>query len=228
MKITFTFCFLLFSIILAYAQQTVKRTNQLSPFIEEQFWVLKADKKIRQGDYIAITPKKVVVAKGIYQNGSRVGIWDFFDEKKNHVQSFDYDKNEITFQDPEDLKKQRYFLKDVTKADSVNIPIKIGGSYYGFTMLLNTIPLLRHMVTDFRTQGSFNYTEVLTISETGAVVMHQAVANIANSSKIYRVAAETVAPEYTLFKPALNNGIPVACVIVTAPVPVDMPRITLH
>ncbi|MDB5018434.1 MAG: hypothetical protein JWQ84_3266 [Mucilaginibacter sp.] len=143
MKTIFLFIISLFYIDSCFAQDTVEQKNRLSDSVIERFFVLKTDKKVKEGPYRALFKRKTIVATGYYRKNKKTGIWNFYKQDGSLVETYNYDTDEITFEAPvytaDDL---NYHIDDtIKKADKVTRPLKIGGSYYGFIPYLNLFKL---------------------------------------------------------------------------------------
>lgn len=80
---------ILFSFNNLYSQETKKVAISRE---NEEYFVLKSDKKIRHGEYKKIHPykPKIPIITGQYENNKKVGVWDYFDLNGNITQRFDY------------------------------------------------------------------------------------------------------------------------------------------
>ena len=135
---------ILFVIVFAYlhncfGQDTVERRNHLSDSVLERFFVLKLDKKTKNGLYRALFKRKTAVAEGNYRLDKKVGTWDFYKPNGLLVQTFNYDSNSLIYESALDtLYDVRYFVdRKIKDTDILTRPVKIGGIYYGLIPYLN-------------------------------------------------------------------------------------------
>ena len=161
----FIFCLLYLSNCLA--QDTVERKNWLTDSVVERFYALKSNKEIKNGPYKALFQRKTPVATGYYSNNKKTGTWEFYKQDGTHVQSFNYDTNDLTFEAATDTDDDIHYLidKKFGAGDRATRPIKIGGIYYGY------IPYLTVFQLPFETvevnTNSFRATVELLISPLG-------------------------------------------------------------
>lgn len=214
MKNTLSVLTLLLISTATLAQQTVKRSNYLANSIMEKFEVLKADKKVRQGTFVA-TFKSTTVAKGNYQDGKRSGNWDFFNTKGKLVQTYNYTQNKLTFLDTADTQGLKYFLENVKATDVVSAPVKIGGSCYGLLPILYRQDLSDQVRNDNPGIQKITYTHIITLNDKGNIISHQVKANIKGISKTYTLDDSRLDPDVARFVPATLNHHAVPCQITT-------------
>jgi len=140
---------------------------RLSDSVIERFFVLKSDKKTRQGPYRALFRRRTVLAAGNYNKDKKTGAWNFYNPDGQLVQTYNYDTNTITFEAPIRFSNDIIYLIDDTlkKTDKGTRPLKIGGVYYGY------IPYLTMFQLPFDTFGvntdSFDASVELLISPLG-------------------------------------------------------------
>jgi hypothetical protein len=124
------------------AQETVERSRKLTPLVEEKYQVLKTDYSIMQGIYSAYL-KKTLIAAGRYDRNQKTGIWTFFNSKGVVCQRFDYTKQSLIYEAPEDSTTGiRYVVDDTLRTNfKFSRPVRIGGRYYGYLKYTNLIKL---------------------------------------------------------------------------------------
>ncbi len=134
MKNIFLLLFIPLCITDCFAQDTAERKNKLSNHVIERYYVLKADPETKEGPYTALFRRKTLLARGNYHKNLKTGVWQFFNTNGTLIQKYNYDKNIFTFLAPLNENDDLRFLFDDTlkNGDRVAIPLKIGGSYYGF------------------------------------------------------------------------------------------------
>ncbi|QKJ29662.1 hypothetical protein HQ865_07810 [Mucilaginibacter mali] len=186
----------------AYAQDTVKKSNSVGKF-DEQFMVLKSDKKVRQGSYHLYTEKKLV-ASGNYDKGKRVGVWSFYNGDELE-QQYDYTSNKVVLN--HGSKAISCEVENTQPSDSVKAAVKIGG-YNGLSMLVAS--------TDFSSNadvGNNKVIHVFTLDDKGEVQSWMATIKSADGIKVVNQKIVDVDPEVVKFIPAMVNGKPVACTV---------------
>lgn len=93
-KIAITIIVLTHFSILNYAQETRKRTINISPIKTEEFHVLKSDKKLKHGPYRIITKHtKVLVEEGFYKLGKKDSLWKRTQD--GHIHKIGYYKDDL-------------------------------------------------------------------------------------------------------------------------------------
>ena len=134
MKNIFLFIIPLIYITDCFAQETVERKNRLTDSVIEKYYVLKSDKKTKDGPYQALFQRKTVIASGNYSKDKKTGTWRFFDTSGKLAESYDYDTNKFTYEAPLYATDDISYLFDeqLKKTDKVTRPYKIGGIYYGY------------------------------------------------------------------------------------------------
>ncbi|WP_448700531.1 hypothetical protein ACFGVR_01100 [Mucilaginibacter sp. AW1-3] len=216
MKKSLLFYVLLLGILSGYSQ-TVKRSNDLTPQITEKFSVLKSNKKIREGDYTASYNKGGLLAQGSYENGYRTGEWEFYNNKGDHIQTYNYDTNTMTFRDTSGKKGMKYFFsQNILKGDTVSNPIPVGGYYFVIVPLVFYHPELSDMIR--KTYPNIEKVEcshILTISPEGLLAKHQVMITVDGKNQLYNLSDPGLEDEYKKFVPGMINGKPVESKITT-------------
>lgn len=206
--ISFLFCGLA-----ARSQDTVARENMLSPVVYESFYVLKSNKKVRHGLYIAVYKKATVLAKGEYNNGKRVGQWQFFDATGKLTQVYNYDTREFAMIDQVAKRGIRCTFPEITLAiDVTNRPIPIGGAIYAI------IPLIARRDIDEKVRGSLHVGDpplginhALTIDTAGILIKHIVTTNVDGKTRTYTINDSDYNDGSPKFTPAKVNGKPQSC-----------------
>lgn len=216
MKKLLLFSLLLCSILSGYSQ-TVKRSNDLTPQVTEKFYVQKANKKIREGEYTASYNKGGLLAQGSYENGYRTGEWEFYNNKGDHIQTYNYDTNTMTFRDTTGKKGMKYyFSQDIVKGDTVRNPIPIGGYYFVIVPLVFYHPELSDMIRKtYPNIEKVECTHILTISPEGLLAKHQVMITVNGKNQFYNLSDLNLEDEYKKFVPGMINGKPVESKITT-------------
>lgn len=186
-------CFIAFN---TYAQDTVKKSNSIGKF-NEQFMVLKSDKKIRQGSYQLIIDKKTV-ASGQYDKGQRVGVWNFYNDDVLQ-QQYDYSAKKLVMN--KSIAAIHTEVENAAETDSVKEAVKIGG-FNGFKLLVAS--------TDFEQaisgSGNNKVSHALTIDENGEIKSWIATVKNDDGIKVVTQKIVDVPAEILAFLPATVNG----------------------
>jgi hypothetical protein len=113
---------------LIYSQSVKKIKNQLNNNSIETYYVLKSDKSIKHGLYKLVTNRVVLEkgnftnnlksgkweifhknktksAEGDFENGKRIKIWKFYNNRNELIQTFDFETNILTNEGP--LKEEK-------------------------------------------------------------------------------------------------------------------------
>jgi len=201
MKKLLLFCFICCLAIGALAQDTIAKKNSIGKF-DEQFMVLKADKKVKQGSYRLFTDKKLVAA-GNYTQGKRTGIWNFYNGDALE-QQYDYTNNKLIMDVPG--RGLTCEVESANPGDSVKKAVKVGG-FNSFRLMIAS--------TDFESQvsGGGKITHALTIDENGQIKSWVASVKNADGLKMVTQSAAEVPAEIVQFIPAMLNGKPVVSTI---------------
>lgn len=139
MKILLTLLTLL-TFTISWGQETKrKKYENESPPYKETYTVLKNNEEIKHGDYEK--SHRSLSVKGQYNNGKKVGIWEFIGNDGQLAQKIDFTNNKVTNFKPTDL-SEGYWIKtgDTFKEGNPDEPpVFIGGKgwfYYYFVTLL--------------------------------------------------------------------------------------------
>jgi protein TonB len=139
MKVLLTLLTLL-TFTISWGQETKKKTYENeSPPYKETYYVLKDNQEVKHGDY-----KKAYrsfSAKGQFDNGKKVGVWEFTGNDGQVEQKIDFTNNKVTNLKPADL-SEGYWIKDGENYKEIKPdepPVFIGGKswfyYYSWTLL---------------------------------------------------------------------------------------------
>lgn len=208
--------FILITIIVFFvyhcqAQDTVKKRNRITPSVVETFFVLKSDKETKQGLYQAVYKHNVPLASGKYFNNKKVGMWHFYDLNGTLLENFDYDRNAMLYEKPDNVLSQvqiQYSFDDIiSDSDKVTKPIKPGGRYYGY------IPYMRmfKLSDDFIGTDTRLFTAVLEllVSPGGRLADFKVHIKSNDFERTTTFSTELFSNEDKLFVPATINGQPV-------------------
>jgi hypothetical protein len=197
-----------------YGQDTVKRSDYLTQLVREDFFVLKSNKKVREGPYQAIY-NNVIISKGNYKEGKRVGKWFFASNKGQIVQSYDYDQHVLSI-DSTDLNNLKYLIADSIKAtDVICYPVKIGGFFYGLYPLLFQPGISSMLHADFPDGIRLNCLHKFTVSSNGDIIKHEIQVTGGGREKVYILDDSKFDLYFRQFLPASINGRKVECQVLT-------------
>jgi hypothetical protein len=203
---------IIFCVCNCYAQDTVKQRNRLTASVVETFFVLKSDKQTKQGLYQAVYKHNIPLASGKYVNNKRVGVWHFYDLNGSLVENFDYDRNALLYEKPDDIltetRIQYSFDADSIKnSDRLTKPIKPGGRCFGYIPYLKVFKLSDdYLGTDPRL---FIGVLELLISPGGRLADFKIHIKSEDSERITTFSTELIAPEDKVFVPATVNSAPI-------------------
>jgi hypothetical protein len=199
---------------LCNAQGTIQVKRKITNNVTEVFTVLKNDINYRQGLYQALYKKKTPVASGMYDKDKKVSLWKFTDPKGVILQTYDYTRDKVFYEAPEDTTSRlRYFVdKDLKPGDVVTKPIKIGGRYFGYLPYLSLFTLPEGYKEVDRSFVSA--VVILLISPGGRLADYKV--NLINSIsgqpfKTVNMNIKLPDPADMIFTPATLNGEAIAC-----------------
>ena len=208
--------FILITIIVFFvchcqAQDMVKKRNRLTPSVVETFFVLKSDKEIKQGLYQAVYSHNIPLASGRYANNKKVGMWHFYDLNGTLLENFDYDRNAMLYEKPDnvlsEVQIQYAFDNKIADSDKITKPIKPGGRYFGY------IPYMRmfKLSDDFIGTDTRLFTAVLEllVSPGGRLADFKVHIKSNDFERTTTFSTELFSDEDKLFVPATINGQPV-------------------
>jgi TonB family protein len=75
----------------------------------EEYYVLKSDNSIRNGDYRKFSSKNSLLIKGHYTNGLKDSIWELYNSKGEIFQKIDVSKNDLVYVKIEDSEKDNLY-----------------------------------------------------------------------------------------------------------------------
>ncbi|MBD1366459.1 hypothetical protein IDJ77_21780 [Mucilaginibacter sp. ZT4R22] len=198
---------------LAQAQETTRKSRWLTDSVYEAYTVLKTDKNIKHGPYRALFLKKKPVAEGDYANNIKTGLWHFYNEKGEQLQTYNYTTKAFEFLAPADTTTYLHYVVDkkITPADKVTLPVKLGGTYYGYIPYLRLFDVPNKMYAMI--QANKDYIEVLVellVSPGGRLADYKISLNIDRRLlKAFNMNPNLPDPADVIFTPATVNGEPV-------------------
>lgn len=207
---------ILFTILLlylcnGYAQDTVRKKNRLTESVVERFFVLKSDKETKNGLYQAIYKRNIPLASGMYTNNKKTGIWHFFDLSGTLIENFDYSRNRLLYEKPDDIisetQIQYSFDDSIANTDKVTKPIKPGGRYFGYIPYLKIFKLSDDFI-DTDPRLFIAVLEIL-VSPGGRLADFKVHIKSADFERITTFSTELIDDEDKVFIPATLNGRPI-------------------
>jgi hypothetical protein len=138
-KKTTLITFILLYAINCFAQETVEKSNRINDNVTETFQVLKENRGIKNGLYMAFYNRKHLLARGMYTMGKRSGRWHYFDPKGRPMQIYDYNTDSLKYEARDGIGGNISYLidKNVSDTDHITKPVKAGGRYYGYLPYLS-------------------------------------------------------------------------------------------
>ncbi|UTA67259.1 energy transducer TonB [Emticicia sp. 21SJ11W-3] len=231
---TLTLLLLSLTILTTAAQELklVSKSSQPNPFTnyKEEYYVLKNDKKNRQGSYKKWVNGKIslegfykndkmdstwttfsslgyIISSGNYAKDTKVGIWKFND-KDGLEQEYNYSTNMLVYFRPEKTPTNYAIIKgtDTTYSVVSRPPLTIGGSYALYETIAKN---LRYPVAAHKKNATGKVYVSFTIDETGNAAGHKV---LKNGNKDLDNEALRVVKLLDKWIPALKDGIPVKVV----------------
>lgn len=141
-------------------------TKNISQNLVEKYTVSK-DTKSKEGLYMILDIDGRPLARGIYKNNQRQGVWSFFDQSTNVVQCYDYSKGKLTYLDQNN---EGYvnsdFIVNAPDGAKVSPPVKIGGETLGVLSFINKTDIPNNAeVAAYGVYLTYN----IEVSETGKI-----------------------------------------------------------
>jgi len=122
------------------AQNTVWRKMRIAPTLVENYESDKANKKLKLGECFIVNSANRELARGMYKNGLKDSIWNYFSQNSDLIQVYDFTNKKLIYNIPDvsSIVKQRSVI-DTTGYVKAKVvaPVKIGGLDYGFYLLYN-------------------------------------------------------------------------------------------
>ena len=166
-------------------------------------------KKVKNGECFVIDMNNAELARGVYKNGQKDSVWNYFNTAGDLIQVYDYTNKKLIYNaiDRKTIVTEGYIIdtSKYTNAKVVN-PVKLGGVNYGFNLLYNE----RNLPTAVKQQTSKVLMEyVFALSETGKVES----LSLNYASTFYNTenpqSIDQDKPDAYDFLPATINGVPV-------------------
>jgi len=124
----------------ANAQNTVWRKMRIAPTLVENYESDKANKKLKLGECFIVNSANRELARGMYKNGLKDSIWNYFSQNSDLIQVYDFTNKKLIYNIPDvsSIVKQRSVIDTTGYVNAkVVAPVKIGGLDYGFYLLYN-------------------------------------------------------------------------------------------
>jgi len=157
--------FILLLPLAGFAQKLKKR--KVSTSLTESYNVSGDDKKTKQGPYVVMNEKDVVLVQGQYKDGVKDGTWTYFNENGQIVQKYDFSYARLLYdaRDTTSIVRTGFELRQkAAEGDTIQVPYKIGGSNYGFYLLYDRQDLPEEVTKQVK---GMVMTYAFTISEDG-------------------------------------------------------------
>jgi len=199
-----------------FAQETMPISRFHPGGIFENYNVLKSDPKIKQGLYQLITRKKTAIVSGGYNNGVRVGVWHFYDQRGKVVELYNYTTKQLLYEAPADSTNnfiQYRFDKQVAENDSITRPVRIGGTYYGY---LPYVKLFKIDASNHYAEAPLSAFMEILVSPSGQLAECKLVVKLKLTDRVvdtYMVNNELLNPDEKTFIAATINHVPVTSTI---------------
>lgn len=151
---------------IASAQETKTVKKVISQNLTEKYTISKETKN-KEGLYLVLDIDGKPLARGIFKDNQRQGIWSFFDQSTNVVQRYDYTNSKLVYinTDTNSFVKANYIV-DAPDNAKVNPPIKIGGDVLGMLAFFKTTDIPNNIA---RNANGVYLTYDIEVSETGKV-----------------------------------------------------------
>lgn len=166
-----TILFLLFFLPVILKGQETRKVNNGEK--NEQFYVLKSDKRTRHGEYQKFSLKNKLLVKGNYRFGVRDSIWNFYQFNGQIISKYDFTKNEPVYFNYNNDDKNKEFVviignkRFITKLSRP--PIFLGGSELMFTEIASNLRYPKQ-ARESKKNGRVNV--IFTINKFGKAVNH--------------------------------------------------------
>jgi TonB family protein len=92
--------------LILYGQQTKLIKDKEN---REEYYVLKSDKSVRNGEYSKFSSKNSLLIKGHYTNGLEDSIWELYNSNGEIFQKIDISKNELVYVKIEESEKDNLY-----------------------------------------------------------------------------------------------------------------------
>jgi hypothetical protein len=157
---------LLLTPIAAMSQDKVVK-KKLSLNLTEEYHVLNTDKNVKQGLYMVTDAEGGAVVRGKYENNKKTGIWMFYDPNNKLVQRYDYNNSKLLYtnQDSGSYVKTKVSIF-AQKKESMEEPIKIGGSTLAFLAFYNSKDIPPAILKE---KADINVTYTINVDPTGQI-----------------------------------------------------------
>lgn len=211
-----TFCILtacFFTCNSLIAQETKKKKL---PDYREEYYVLKSQKSVKHGPYKKLSFKNFPILIGQFNQGSKSGIWQAFDQEGNLILKYDYDKKELLHYTPSKRNDFQFSLldpKDYNVASLVK-PIILDGEPAFFQNLAENI---RYPIEALRKGITGKVFVSFVVEASGAVSNYSLLGDSDIDPLLKEEALRVIKTINSQWLPATINGVPID-VVVTLPV----------
>lgn len=197
-----------------FAQELKEKKEDLDFMFRAEYHVLKSDKKIKQGMYTIFSKwSKKVAVRGNYDHNHLSGTWMFFDYKGETEQLYDFTNSRLIFNHPKiDSSLIAYkFSVESNINDTIKAPIKIGGTYYGLSFVIEP----DHRISSYMLDHGFEKSKIkhyLNIDKNGYLIGWKSV--LEADDKEFDQNLNSVSEFFKLFIPAKINGSNISSTII--------------
>ena len=188
-----------------YVQNIARRLNKLTVLIRTDLFRSKSDKKgwLEQCDRLY---KNVIVAKGNYKDGKRVGTWAFTSDIVGIIQFYNYDENVVLI-DSSDQKIMEYALADNNEtSDSLIKRVKIGGFFCSIPPLVFQRELPGWIYERFPRGAELECSHTFVMGLTGVIIKHEIRVKHDNMEKGYAWDESMADTEFKRFIPGFYSN----------------------
>lgn len=195
------------------AQETVEVRRKAGPWLLERYFVLKKKRGVKHGPYEFYDHGRYLTSTGLYENGKRVGRWNFYRAQDSLEQRYNYTTNTVEYSAPDPNEFEYKFEEPLKEGDKITYPVIIGGRA-GMWRLLNVFSLAvfregrRDFSTDYYRAVFFH------VDENGELQKLDTFLQSQDKEKLYHHPLNRKMKSYISFFPAKVNGKSVKSVIV--------------
>jgi antitoxin component YwqK of YwqJK toxin-antitoxin module len=213
MKQLIALCLFAFPALLQ-AQESKAIKRKLSYSLNEKYYTLPADKKVKHGVYEVVDENNKLIVKGNYNNGAKDGIWEYYNDNGVLVQKYDYTNGQLVHyaEDTSSFVRSSYtLLQTPGKEDEIDIPYKIGGDFFELNLLYNQKNIPQEIMRD---KMNVVMTYILSISETGKLTDWEVAYKGQYFDKTFKESIKNLPLDAYEFSPAKLNDKPVKSKII--------------
>ncbi len=185
-----------------YVQNIARRLNTLASLIRTDLF--RSNKKVWQEP--SDSPyKNVIVAKGIYKDGKRVGTWVFTSDIPGVIDSYNYDENIVLIDLTSEKKMENAVNHGINRSCSLVKRVKIGGFLCSIPPLIFRPELPEAIQERFPDGWELDCSHTFILGLTGAIIKHEILVKYENIEKGYVWDKDMPDTEFKRFIPACYN-----------------------